>query len=144
MVVIQGDYENAIRYCDKITDGAFFEFDFSYVDLNERFRELDRFIWESKHTLRFQNEYRGNVIVELSGWNDKSEYEFNEYFDAFMYYLKSKGNMLNVAFFVNGKCSRALFNCLSRFYEIHLVEPEKGEVSLQTAKVQIGFNSREE
>lgn len=144
MVVIQGNYENAIRYCDFITGGEYFEFVFPYVEQEERFRELDRFLWESKHCFRFQNEYSGNVLVELSGWNDKSKYDFNEYFDAFMYFLRNKADKLNVTFFVNGKCSEALFANLSKHFEIRLTEPGKGDVQLTVHKSSIGFRGKGE
>lgn len=144
MVIIQGNYENAISHCKLITDGKYFEFVFPYVEREERFRELDRFIWESKHCLRFKNEYSGNVLIELSEWNEKSKYEFNEYFDAFMYYLRSKADKLRVIFFVNGKCSEILFEKLSEHFDIILMEPGKGEVLLTEHKTSIGFRSKGE
>ena len=145
MVVMQGNYEEAIRYCESKTNGEYFEFVFPYVEQEERFRELDRFLWESRHCLRFQNEYDGNVLIELSGWNDKSKFDFNEYFDAFMYFLRSKADKLNVTFFVNGTCSETLFANLSKHFEIRLMEPGKGEVLLTTVhKAPIGFHGKGE
>ena len=84
MYLVQGKYSEAIAKCQKILDGNYFEFEFLYTDESERFREIDRFLYESRHTLRFENEYRGNVVIDISDWNEKT----NSYFDAFMYFLK--------------------------------------------------------
>lgn len=145
MVVIQGTYEKIIRYYESSTNGNYFEFTFPYVGHNEIFRELDRFLWESKHILRFQNAYAGNVLIELSGWNNRSENDFNEYFEAFMYFLRSKADTLRVTFFLEGKCSKDLYEHLKNHYEVQLVEPDKGEVALsEVHHVHIGFGARED
>lgn len=130
MVIVQGNYEEIICYC-KNTLGDFFEFEFSYVDNTEHFRELDRFLWESKHCLRFQNEFTGNAVIDLSSWNTKDLYEFNDYFDAFMYYIRSKAISLKVTFIVSTKCSENLYKTLSKHFELQLIEPEKGEVKFK-------------
>lgn len=139
MTVIQGNYESIIRFCNEKTNGNFFEFSFCYVSKNERFRELDRFLWESKHCMRFQNEYIGNVVIDLTAWNGCKEYEFNEYFDAFFYYLKSKSDRIQPLLIVNGKCSTELYKCLRKFYNIRVTELGKGEVPLKNEHVTIGF-----
>lgn len=144
MTVLQGIYEDAIHFCEKKTSGAYFEFMFSYTGPGELFREIDRFLWESKHTTHYQNEYTGSVIIELTPWNEKSDYEFGEYFDAFMYFLKSKREKLDIMFFVSGKCSKTLYDRLGRFFDIKLEEPGKGEVDLTDDKITIGFRGRNE
>ena len=144
MYIVQGPYDQTIRYCLSEMKGDFFEFTLTYTAHNEIFRELDRFLWESRHCLRFQNEYSGNVVIDVSGWNNISEYEFNEYFDAFMYYLHSKQDKLNVMFIVSGECSEALYKNLSRHFELKVVAPEIGEIAVAAHKVAIGFCSRGE
>ncbi len=145
MVVIQGTYEDIIHYYESTTVGTYFEFTFSFVGHNEIFRELDRFLWESKHVLRFQNTYVGNVLIELSGWNQKADSDFNEYFDAFMYFLKSKCNALQVTFFAEGQCSKSLYDHLKNHFDIHLIDPEKGEVKIhEVHHTRIGFSTRED
>ena len=145
MVVIQGTYEDIIHYYEATTVGTYFEFTFSFVGQNEIFRELDRFLWESKHVLRFQNTYEGNVLIELSGWNQKADSDFNEYFDAFMYFLRSKCNVLHVTFFAEGQCSKSLYDHLDKHFDVQLIDPDKGEVTLsEVHHVQIGFGARED
>lgn len=144
MYIVQGAYDQTICYCSSEMKGDFFEFSLTYTGRNEVFRELDRFVWESKHCLRFQNEYSGNVVVDVSEWNSKSEYEFNEYFDAFMYYLHGKQDKLNVTFIVSGECSASLYKSLTTHFDLKVVEPEVGEVAVATHKVKIGFGSRGE
>ena len=144
MYIVQGAYDQTICYCSSEMKGDFFEFSLTYTGRNEVFRELDRFVWESKHCLRFQNEYSGNVVVDVSEWNSKNEYEFNEYFDAFMYYLHSKQDKLNVMFTVSGECSEALYKALRRHFELKVVAPEIGEITVAAHKVAIGFCSRGE
>ena len=144
MIVIQSDYENAVRYCNSVFGGTFFEFMFFFVDHKEVFRELDRFIWESKHCLRFKNEYSGNVLIELTGWNDREDFEFSEYFDAFMYYLKSRKDKLNTMFLIRGECSSLLFKHLKKHFDLIIIDPEKGEVPMSGGKVAIGFGNRGE
>lgn len=141
MIIIQREYEKAVSYL-KSTLKEYFEFAFSYVDQNERFREIDRFLWESKHCLRFKNEYTGNVVIELSGWNTKSLYEFNEYFDAFMYFIKSKNGKLNTLFFVTGECSKNLYDQLSKHFDLKVIDPDRGQITLTDHKITIGFKSR--
>ena len=143
MVIIQGEYEDAIRYCVHHISKDYFEFSLSYVDTNERFRELDRFLWESRHCLRFQNEFKGDTLIDLTAWNCKEAYEFNDYFDAFMFYLKSKQDKLNVTFIVSDKCSESLHQKLCRHFDLQVIEPEKGSVNIGESKVPLGFCSRE-
>lgn len=144
MNVIQGKYETIINYFEEMKPGEYFEFTFSYVSREERFRELDRFLWESKHLLRFRNEYSGDVIIDMTQWNNRNEYDYNEYFDAFMFFLKSRKATIIPAFIVNGKCSGVLFAQLGKFYEVHLIELGKGEVQLKDNHVKIGFKGRGE
>ena len=140
MIIIQGSYEQAINYLNSSGE-SYFEFVLPYVKQDNPFKEIDRFLWESKHILRFKNEYIGNTAIELSAWNDLEPCEFNEYFDAFMYFLRSKHDKLQPLFIIRGKCSSVLFEKLSKHFELHVYDPDKGEIPFSDKKVAIGFRS---
>lgn len=132
MYLVQGKYSEAIAKCQKILDDDYFEFEFLYTDESERFREIDRFLYESRHTLRFENEYRGNVVIDISGWNKKH----NMYFDAFMYFLKDNADKYCCVLISNKKCSGKTIEKLNDLFtieEICLSLPEEKK------KVKIGF-----
>lgn len=86
MELIIGKIEKILDYYAKKTTGNYFGFELmppaSYVTFNE----LNRFRWESKKLTRFKNRYEGNVIIDLTAWND-GNFTCHE-FEAFMYYLK--------------------------------------------------------
>ncbi|MBR0113000.1 MAG: hypothetical protein IJM02_04565 [Clostridia bacterium] len=114
-LLIQGDYDRAIGLCDKAF-GKYFEFCFCYVSELEKFRELDRFIWESRHCMRFQNEYTGEAVIDISDWNNREQYELNDYFDAFLFYLKSKREKIHCTFLTDGYCSQPLQEKIEEFF----------------------------
>lgn len=49
ITLIQGEYEKAKAHYKSGMLKDYFEFHFVYTSANEVFRELDRFIWESRH-----------------------------------------------------------------------------------------------
>lgn len=127
-LIIQGTYKSAIDYCNAVFK-KYFEFTFCYVSDNEIFRELDRFIWESKHEMRFQNYYEGVAVIDLSMWNKKEAYEFNEYFDAFFYYLKGN-DKIHCVFLIDDYCSEQLLKKIKFFFNnVFLVDlhPKKSD-----------------
>jgi len=134
ITLIQGEYEKA-KDCYKSTMlKDYFEFHFVYTSTNEVFRELDRFIWESKHQkARFKNRYAGPVLIDLTEWNSN---EPNEYFEAFLYYLKDHA-YLECTFIVQNLCEEGFLEKLRNFFEIDVVELEiqKGK----DQKRRIGF-----
>ncbi len=137
--LLQGKYEIAKKHYADATMTDFFEFDLSYVPKNEHFRELDRFLWESKHTMtRFKNRYDGPVLINLTSWNSK---EVNEYFEAFMYFLKDSPG-LKCTFIVENKCNEQLLENLESFFEIKVMELT--EVKEKEPKRKIGFIIEEE
>lgn len=119
MYLVQGNYCKVKEYCSKMFDGRFFEFDLVYVDEQERFREIDRFLYESRHTLRFQNEYVGNVIVNLTEWNTNP---CNAYLEAFLYFIKDNAEKYNCVFIMDEKCDEELLELLSEKFEIECIE----------------------
>lgn len=48
----------------------FFEFYFPYVERTERFREIYRFLYESKSTKRYLNEYSVKIILNITEWSN--------------------------------------------------------------------------
>ncbi len=131
--LIEGKYESAkTLYTSRCKD--FFEFNFTYAGMNENFREINRFLWESRHEkTRFRNKFEGNVLINLTSWNGM---DLNEYFEAFMYFLKDDP-YLNVTFLIEKECDRELLEKLKLFFEI-----EKTEIGLDApakAVRPIGF-----
>lgn len=132
MYLVQGKYFETIKKCKKMLDDDYFEFELIYTDESERFREIDRFLYESRHTLRFENEYRGNVVIDISGWSEKN----NSYFDAFMYFLKDNMDKYCCVLISNKKCSDKTIEKLNDLFTIEemcLSLPEEKK------KVKIGF-----
>lgn len=137
--LIQGDYEKAKKHYTQTMLKDYFEFHFVYASINEVFRELDRFIWESKHQMtRYKNEYTGPVLIDLTEWNAK---ESNEYFEAFMYYLKDHA-YLECTFIVQDKCEKPFLETLEKFFEVNIVELEIRKE--KEHKRRIGFYIEEE
>jgi len=136
--VIQGKYEKAKKHYREYMLNDFFEFHLVYASTYEKFRELDRFIWESKHDkTRFKNSYKGPVLIDITEWNSNV---LNEYFDAFMYYLKDNP-YLECTFIVQDICSENLKKKLEYFFEISIDELETRN---ENTTKRIGFYISEE
>ena len=132
--VIQGTYEKAKEYYQTVMFEDYFEFCFAYTPTNQIFRELDRFIWESRHQMtRFKNRYAGPVLVDLTEWNAKHT---NEYFEAFLYYLKDQPSLV-CTFMIQNRCETWLLNLLKDFFEIDVIELET--YADKEKKRRIGF-----
>ncbi len=134
MKLIQGSYGKTIEYCAKMFDGKFFEFELPYVSTDNHFCEIDRFLYESRHTLRFKNHYEGNVVIDLSDWNDRDK--VNNYFESFMYFLKDNADIYNCVFIVDKKCSSKIIKMLKELFEIEITELD---VPATETKTRIGF-----
>lgn len=130
--LILGKYELAISYYRQQMHEDCFEFHFTYVPRDERFRELDRFIWESRHTkTRFKNKYAGPVLIDITEWNFEIP---NDYFTAFMFYLKDNPD-LECTFLAENEISSILLQKLSAFFEVNVIKLETRE----TVHTNIGF-----
>lgn len=117
--IIQGNYEKAKQYYEASVRDEYFEFEFPYVPMEYSFKEIDRFLWESRHEkTRFKNYYSGAVLVDISGWNDK---DFTQYFDAFMYFLKDNAAYV-CTFLVRSEMSKELEQKMREFFEIKAVD----------------------
>lgn len=134
--LVQGDYKNTRSYLLDIFKGDYFDFNLTYAGENEVFKEINRFVWESKHLkTRFKNRYTGSVAVCLSEWNDRY---LNQYFDAFMYFLKDMSAQSDICLYVEKTISREMLEKVKWYFpnirrvDLYLSEKqEKGQ--------QIGF-----
>ena len=139
MKIITGSYEKVKKEIEKLIGNDYFEFFFPYVeDSVDRFREIDRFLYESRKHTRFKNRYVGNIVIDITDWNNR---ECNKYFDAFMYFVKDNTDLNRFIFTVDKPSSRELIERLSVFFTIN-------EKSLETMKpkqkIKIGFALPEE
>ena len=122
MKIITGTYEDLIFACQKEFGNDYFDFCFSFVDESAKFYEINRFLYESKHTQRFVNKFEGNVAIDISEWNNKRL--TNKYFDAFMYYIKDSLLFNNYIFIADKQLSPEIEKKLSEFFDINIVELE--------------------
>lgn len=134
--LIQGDFKNTRNYLMDLFKGDYFDFNFSYTSEHESLKEINRFVWESKHLkTRFKNRYSGPISICLSEWNNRC---LNHYFDAFMYFLKDMSVQADICLYVEKTISREIFEKIKLFFpdisRIDLYLPEKKE-----RKPKIGF-----
>ena len=86
MELIFADFATAISICEEQLGEKYYLFSLPYVATYDRFREIDRFLWESRHMYaRFQNRYSGPVVVDVTEWCRE---EPNVYLEAFLFFLK--------------------------------------------------------
>lgn len=91
VTIIQGDYAKITTRLSKTFKNEYFDFNFSFTDENEVFREINRFIWESKHLMtRFKNRYYGSVAISLSEWNNETP-KVATLFNIIMYHYNTEG-----------------------------------------------------
>lgn len=139
MLLVQGTYQKIHHYCNDIFKTNYYEFCFSYVENNERFREIDRFIWESKHFhTRFKNRYTGQVVVDLTAWSNK---EPNEYYEAFLYFLKDYEPHCELCFITSEQYQEPTYAMLKKMFNVKTVD-----LGIENVKVErtIGFSISKE
>ena len=135
MKVISGKYEKALEYCEKEFEGNYFQFYFPFVDEQSRFIEIERFLYESRHSLRFANHYEGNVVIDISEWNRKNK--VNRYFFAFLCFIKDNTDIYNCIFIMDKNCEKKIAESLREYLDFNLVILD-GLKSKE--KVKIGFD----
>lgn len=137
MRLIQGDYKNIKRYFEKNAGDHYFEFEFMYTSENEKFKEIDRYLWESRHlNARFKNRYTGTVVIGITEWNHK---ELNKYFNAFMYFLKDLSRECDLYLFIEEKSSDRLLGRLKEYFQILNIEELELSDSNKENNFTIGF-----
>lgn len=133
MNIYIGKYENCINLCRKDYLDGFFEFDLPYVSENDRFREIDRFLWESRHLTRFKNRYTGPIVVDISTWNEKFP---NDYFKAFLLFIKDIESQLCPCTFISSNmCCEQIISSLKNVFDINIISLE----SNKNKGTKIGF-----
>ena len=127
-----GDYESVKEALSTI---AYYEFELQYEQYE---KEINRFLWESrKEMTEYKNRYTGNVVIDLSKWNERCDKPF---FEAFQYFLLD--NVTEIIFILDNKPSNKLLNSLSKKFDI-----ETKELSLTKKAIKqkrIGFIYEEE
>ncbi len=114
VTIIQGDYAKITTRLSKTFKNEYFDFNFSFTDENEVFREINRFIWESKHLMtRFKNRYYGSVAISLSEWNNETP---NGYFDSFMFFMKDMFPEDKICFYVESQIRDELLIRIKLFF----------------------------
>ena len=139
MKLIQGDYRKINEYLRDVLSGAYFEFNFPYVDEKNVFKEINRFNDESRKLTRFKNKYLGDVVVNISDWVDKP---INEYFRAFMYFLldrKLDSKNAVLLFACEKICSYELLVYLEEHFEEKIQTVDLGVNTRNTSQQTIGF-----
>ena len=140
MKIITGSFEKVKKQIKIKMGNEYFEFFFPYVEESaDRFREIDRFLYESRKHTRFKNAYIGNIVIDISEWNNNRR--FNNYFDAFMYFIIDNMNLNRFIFTADKPCNRELFERLQKYFKI---EEMCLEAVKPKQKIKIGFALPEE
>lgn len=111
--ILEGTYKE-LHQAMNVKKEDYFEFDLSFVDENTSFKEIDRFLYESRtQKTHFKNQYKGKVYINLSQWNDLQ----NKYLDAFLFFLYDciEDNILEVSFINEEKTSDKLLKSILHF-----------------------------
>ena len=127
-----GDYEVVKKTLD---GGSYFEFELQYENCDN---ELNRFLWESrKEKAKYKNRYLGDIVIDLSKWNNRIDKPF---FEAFQYFLLDMDN--NLTFILDDKPSKLLLQTLEKRFSLMIKELSLTKHSNECKK--IGFYCEEE
>ena len=138
--LVIGSCAECSAYCKSHFKKRYFAFTFSYVSTDTHFREIDRFLWESKHRCtRFRNRYIGPVVIDMSEWSDRQS---NEYFDAFMYFLLDNHDSFNILFVSQTEFRPDISKTMSRYFDIDKIYLPSASLSPSGTKL-IGFDIEE-
>ena len=140
MELVIANLEQAETWCRAHLGGDYFSFCFSYTPLSDRFREIDRYLWESRHEkARFANRYCGPVVIDISEWSEAAP---NDYFDAFLYFLKDLSAVSRIAMISDRPCGEQILSRLRRFFRIEITSLLDNKQERKPNR--IGFIAREE
>ena len=141
MDLIQGNYEESIFQCQMRFPNGFFAFCFAYTPSSEsHFREIDRFLWESRHECRFKNRYQGPCVVDITSWSGQYP---NIYFDTFLYFLKDIIADNQCVLITQTECIHSVVDRLSDFFNINIITLDNSKLHNKKTN-RIGFYSVEE
>lgn len=116
IAILEGKYKDLHQVMQK-SKKDYFEFDLPFIDENEVFRELDRFLYESRtQKTHFKNQYTGKVYINVSEWNDYQ----NKYLDAFLYFLYDnvEEQILDVTLINEEITSEKLLERVSKIFDV--------------------------
>lgn len=116
MDLIQGEYIKIKQYLHKKNQCFSFEFSLPFVEEGQTFREINRFLDESKRLAHFKNQYIGGAIIDVTEWCEKP---INSYFTAFLYFLfdRELASKQNKHVFISEKiCSKELTNAIADIF----------------------------
>ena len=95
---------------------------------------------ESRHEkARFRNRYVGPAVIDITEWSDAAP---NDYFDAFMYFIKDYSSESEVVLVSEKTCEEAVLSRLKRFFEVEISDLLEQKEVKQVRR--IGFALREE
>ena len=117
MILYCGKYINLMNECRHVFPDGYFPFMLSAE--NEK-KELDLFIDESIAGTRFQNCYKGNVVIDFSRW--RRERTFGECFAAFLYYLADHTDIYKMVFISENHCSKEFTEQLEKIFDIRKID----------------------
>ena len=141
MDLVIAAFEDAQAWCRDYFHSDSFSFCFSYTAPESHFREIDRFLWESRHEkTRFANRYSGPVTVDISEWSTAVP---NDYFDAFLYFLKDQAAECRIVMVSDKICTDRILSRLERFFPLKTTDL-LGTKEKKRKSVAIGFAAREE
>ena len=141
MYLVHGPFVKTSKYCEDLFGKDYFEFCLSYVGDGAGFREIDRFLWESRHErTRYRNRYSGPVALDITAWADKYP---NDYFDAFMYFISDAVKEGECVLTSEEKCGREICDRLGRFFTLEVISLNSGKESAGTTR-KIGFTDEKE
>ena len=116
MELIQGEYIKIKQYLNKKKQCVSFEFAIPFVEEGQTFREINRFLDESKRLAHFKNQYIGGAIIDVTEWCEKP---INSYFTAFLYFLFDRElvSKQNIHVFISEKiCSKELTHAIADIF----------------------------
>lgn len=116
MELIQGEYIKIKQYLHKKKQCVSFEFAIPFVEEGQTFREINRFLDESKRLAHFKNQYIGGAIIDVTEWCEKP---INSYFTAFLYFLfdRELASKRNKYVFISEKnCTKELTNAIADIF----------------------------
>ena len=134
--LICGSYSDCIGYCKTHSKSEPFIFKLAYADDNMPFKELNRFVWESRHRYtRFKNRYSGNAVIDMSDWTNERA---NDKLYAFLYFLKDREELISCVFISENECGRSFCEAVERLFDFERVNLPSMIKNATRAK-RIGF-----
>lgn len=137
MEIIIGRYDKVLKHCGRLFGREAFIFALSYAGANEPFRELARFVWESRHRTRYRNHYSGNAVIDVTAWVGEKP---NEHFEAFLYYLKDNEDRMTCALISQNVLGSELRAAIERLFDVGVTDLTEADAAVRRPR-RIGFST---